>query len=306
MYAAQVISVSMIIAVCLPSDALAWGASMHLHLAEAALANSGHIAPAVAAVGLRFPQLFYYGSIAADLILGKHVGIEYEQHSHNWNLAFDLLDSARGDQQKALSWGYLTHLAADVIAHNVFVPTKLAVHGPMAGAAHTLWEFRFESLVGDHLLDLIRSLRVGDTRDADRFLADFLPETLFTHNTNRRLFNGMLWAQHSPVARGAVRALMRRNDFVLNDDDRGFYMDYSLRAVADLLINGRDAKVTEFDPVGLEALERAKIAYRSGELFWNNRRAVIDEKSAKARKRVRYLYSEPLERLPDHCFQDVG
>ena len=74
-----------------------------------------------------FPYDFLYGSIAADTSIAKKYAA-VGRHSHSWAVGFDILDRARDDALKAFSYGYLAHLAADVVAHNAFVPYQLGDH----------------------------------------------------------------------------------------------------------------------------------------------------------------------------------
>ncbi|MCP4454154.1 MAG: zinc dependent phospholipase C family protein, partial [Planctomycetes bacterium] len=46
-------------------------------------------------------------------------------HSHNWVTGFKLLSSAKDPRVLSYAYGYLSHLAADVVAHNYYVPNAL-------------------------------------------------------------------------------------------------------------------------------------------------------------------------------------
>lgn len=46
------------------------------------------------------------------------------------------MERAREAPLQAFAWGYLAHLAADVVAHNHFVPLQLALTTAIGGAGY--------------------------------------------------------------------------------------------------------------------------------------------------------------------------
>jgi len=70
---------------------------------------------------------FLYGTLMADIIIGKKY-MPKDKSSHSWEVAFDLMKSARTDQQRAFVHGYMSHLAADTVAHNTIRRTKNLGH----------------------------------------------------------------------------------------------------------------------------------------------------------------------------------
>src|SRR5689334_25445237 len=82
--------------------------------------------PAIAELLRAFPHDFLYGSIAADTSMAKKY-VPTGRHCHSWTVGFEIHEAARDDRMRAFAYGYLSHLAADAIAHNHFVPMQLAV-----------------------------------------------------------------------------------------------------------------------------------------------------------------------------------
>jgi len=109
----------------LPDQALAWGPGVHLALGNTVLSNLGCLPPLLATIISRHREAFLYGSLSADIFIGKGTRIK-PGHSHNWVTGFKLLKSAGNTRVAAYAYGYLTHLTADVVAHNYFVPNALA------------------------------------------------------------------------------------------------------------------------------------------------------------------------------------
>jgi len=111
-------------AALIPDEALAWGPGVHLALGNGVLGNLGNLPPLIAALLFRHRNAFLYGCLSADIFIGKGSSFRLG-HSHNWVTGFKLLNSAKDARVLAYAYGYLTHLAADVVAHNYFVPNML-------------------------------------------------------------------------------------------------------------------------------------------------------------------------------------
>lgn len=103
-------------------DALAWGLQTHVFLAQWALAavplGDLHVRAAV----LRLPRLVLAGACLPDLALaGRMLGLTAFRRAHQWS-ALRRLAAACWDEERAIAVGYASHLLADVVAHNSFVP----------------------------------------------------------------------------------------------------------------------------------------------------------------------------------------
>jgi hypothetical protein len=69
-----------------------------------------------------------------------------------------LLDAARGKEQ-AFALDYLAHLAADVVAHNFFLPARFVGHFSIAASgSHIYEEACFDSLQESDYRDLLLKL----------------------------------------------------------------------------------------------------------------------------------------------------
>ena len=63
-----------------------------------------------------------------------------EKSSHNWDVALGPFDAAKTQQQKAFVYGYMSHLAADTVAHEMLTAGKKNV-------GHTFLELKADSIV---------------------------------------------------------------------------------------------------------------------------------------------------------------
>lgn len=113
------------------ATSFAWGPGVHMAIGNAVLANAEMLPIAVARLLLANSAIFLYGCLSADIFIGKGSKAK-RKHSHNWQTGFALLDEAKQSHLEAYSLGYLSHLAADIVAHNYYVP-NLMRHAPPGG-----------------------------------------------------------------------------------------------------------------------------------------------------------------------------
>lgn len=88
--------------------------------------------PALGALLKQWPTHFLYGSVAADISFAKKYAPE-GRHCHRWRVGEQVLARVDTDPLRAVAFGYLAHLAADTLAHNLFVPRQLLLTGASQG-----------------------------------------------------------------------------------------------------------------------------------------------------------------------------
>jgi hypothetical protein len=241
-----------------PTDALAWTPGTHILLGEALLKSADLLLPtAIAQVIRAFPYDFLYGSIAADTSFAKRYA-KVGQHCHNWSVGDDILGRARDDALRAFGYGYLAHLAADVVAHNHFVPHQLAISSTSSGAGHTYWESRFEAETGEQWPRRARELISLDHARADEHLDRVLSPTIFSTPTNRRIFRGMVHVTDMGSWQRVMSLMAQNSRWPLRDTVVRGHLDQAFDYVVDLLARGLDATPRQFDPSGESALHEAK------------------------------------------------
>src|SRR5262249_2707053 len=167
--AASLVLVVLVAIAATPHAAHAWTPGTHVFLGEAVMRSLALLPPAVAALLREFPHDFLYGSIAADTSLAKKYAPR-GPHFHSWNVGMEIFDHARDDPLRAFALGYLSHLAADSIAHNYFVPTQLAITSSTSGFGHSYWESRFETHLGSECARRARELILIDHSRSDGLL----------------------------------------------------------------------------------------------------------------------------------------
>lgn len=147
-----------------PADAHAWGLQTHLVLAHHALLALPLADPELRAAVARFPRLVLAGACLPDLaMIGQGMGTAAFQRSHRWSMLRRISAAPRDDRERALALGYGTHLLADVIAHNIFVPEHEARFVRVGLVAHAISEWAMDEHLRSRAPDSPRDV-LGDER----------------------------------------------------------------------------------------------------------------------------------------------
>jgi hypothetical protein len=153
----------------LPDSAWAWGPGVHAVAALTTLRDAANLLPSIAGVITAFPREYLYGSFAADFFIGKSVSSR-EVHAHHWEGGFRFLSEAGNESESAFAYGFLSHLAADVIAHNYYVPNLLTSCLATPGKGHLYWEVKADRAVGPGYTRLAREILSMEHSACDELL----------------------------------------------------------------------------------------------------------------------------------------
>ena len=175
-----------------PSDAQAWGPLAHLNFSAQALANLGAVQPSMRGLLQEFGHDFLYGSLAADIVVGKNMA-RYLYHCHNWRVGFNVFKQAKPGAEQAFSLGFLAHLAADTVAHNYFVPYKTVASFHKTNTRHAYWELRYDQRMDRALSRLARQVSTRALREHDAFLDRTLAgASVIPFGVSKQLFRSLL------------------------------------------------------------------------------------------------------------------
>ncbi len=245
-----------------PEPAYAWGPAAHLDFGLQMLRGTFVIAPIVRTLIARHATDYLYGCIAADIVVGKNRA-QYVDHCHNWQNGLRLLDAARTDARRALAWGFLSHLGADIVAHNYFVPFKTVESYRGRATRHAYWELRFDRVAHDNerVWDTFSTMKLGRYRDHDGFLQDSLPgrtSRLFSFRMSRRVFISAMTVMRLERWRATMRHLASRSRLHLHAAEVSECNGLAVRAIESLLREGEHSRTVTADPVGRDSLLAAK------------------------------------------------
>ncbi|HKK08974.1 MAG TPA: zinc dependent phospholipase C family protein [Gemmatimonadota bacterium] len=242
-----------------PHALLAWGPGMHVYLGLELL-RSLDLLPASAAALLSGHALeFLYGNLAADISMAKRYA-PADWHPHAWHVGEEMLTAAGDDPAlRAGALGYLSHLSADVVAHEAFVPRMLLLTSSTRALGHSYWEHRMDVAVGAQYTRLARSLVTEfDHSRVDALLDSVLASTLFTFRTNRRIFRGMIRLADYQPWQSLFDSVIEASRWDLEQAETAFYRRTSFESCAAYLIRGSESPTAAGDPTGEEALRLSK------------------------------------------------
>jgi hypothetical protein len=233
---------------------------------------------------LRHTSAFLYGNIAADIINFKAYG-GIKNHCHNWNIQERLELLAPDEAAQTFIYGYLCHLAADIVAHNHFVPFHMVYNFPPRIFGHAYWEAMADSAVSDAEWHTIDNLKGSKTiHGYDLMVHRAVRWRALGMRSNKWIFNNILlincrrsWRQ---VIRG-VRKTARRHP--LDEDYHRACRARSLRLMLGVFYPRRLALLKAQDPTGKIALQGALRLRRQLLRDYHTRSRARDVASALAR-----------------------
>ncbi len=271
-----------------PDRAYAFGPATHVFLGEHLL-GSLYLLPAAIADLLRaYPLSFLYGSVAADISFAKKY-VPAGRHSHYWHVGEEILAGARNDRLRAAGYGYLCHLAADTVAHNFFVPRQLMLTASTKSLGHSYWEHRLDLELGEGYTGRAREVVMDyDHTEADNLFDTVLSGTIFSFETNRRIFRGMVRFQDNDRWQNVFGRMLDRSRWDLHTDDAEDYIARSFDSMVDYLVRRRASHAAARDPIGDFNLHLSKKV----------RRRALKEGSADDYDRMRAM-ADDIFPLPD-------
>ncbi|MBW1779617.1 MAG: zinc dependent phospholipase C family protein [Deltaproteobacteria bacterium] len=149
--------------------ALAWGPGVHTAIALSSLDSASLLLPSIARVITSFPIEYMYGSLSADFFIGKGKK-KQKKNPHTWEGGFKFLNEAIEDRETAYALGFLSHLAADVMAHNFFIPNLLSAYPGRGRMGHLFWEIKSDYMVGSAYTSIARGVLDMDHQICDDLL----------------------------------------------------------------------------------------------------------------------------------------
>lgn len=294
------IALILIIGLLFPSEAFAWAPGTHLFYAQETL-QFAYLLPVALQQLLTTHKLdFYYGCIAADITLGKAY-VEYLHNCHNFDVGMNLLNHAKTPHEKAFVYGYLSHLAADTVSHNFFVPYQNVEHFETAGKfRHAYWEVRLDQYFHHVWEGVDEIIRNPHNHGHDQLLDGALKETIFSFRTNKVLFSSMLSIQRLKKWQTFVRGINRLSSLQFNGHHVAEYNKLAVSAIIRFLSEGKDSVVYKVDPTGHETIDEAtalrgklKRLKKAGKLTHEEFESTC--KGFRQRIRERYFSAYPIE-----------
>lgn len=231
-----------------PSAAFAWGPLTHVYLGSEIYYLSSLLPAAVYKLISKYRQDYLYGNLTADIILAKKY-LSAEKNPHNWDVALGLMESSETEAERAFSLGYMSHLAADTVAHGRYTAGRRPLH-------HTLLELRADGRIDrSYWFQAVAIDRKVQVRN-DAFLERSLERVIFSFKTNKRIFKGVVAL--SWLNNGTFYDFIDRNTASFKKKgELEVLQEESLDRIVDVLRNGSRSEVLKKDPIG--SIKRAKV-----------------------------------------------
>jgi hypothetical protein len=241
--------------------AMAWGPATHIGLGESALANLSLLPAAVGALLARHRMAFLFGNIAADIVFAKRLS-RVRRFCHHWSTGFKLLHSASHDRSKAFAYGYISHLAADTVAHGKFVPHQVARHDTTVAFGHLYWELRADETAPASAWERLEDVLEKNHAGYHSLLRDYITDTLLTYNMNRVIFDGMNGLCVHRRFRRMIAMLNKYSRWELPGGLIGGYRDECLDRILSVLTETERSRVLRDDPSGISTLMQLRVRRR--------------------------------------------
>jgi hypothetical protein len=202
--------------------AVAWGPATHIYLAGEVLEHDAVAMPApVRKCITKHSDEFVYGNVAAD-ILYRH---------HSWSIGTEVLRQAKGAAQEAFAYGYNCHLAADVVAHNIFVPTQLLTTSTPKSLGHTYWEILADAHIRSDVWEKLNAVRNQNHGKLDALLDRTVIQAGLSYRTKKRIFDRTISVPPQHWTLRFVRYVSRRSKWKLDKHDLSRLHDESLHTM---------------------------------------------------------------------------
>ena len=233
--------------------AFGWGLATHMELAESLLSQAVLLGSGIGVILLGRSKDFILGNLLADVIIGKKLSSR-RWKAHHWNAGWRLLENGHDDRTRALAYGFLSHLAADTVAHNGFVPTQISRAGSTLSLGHLYWELRADQYADPAHRKNIQRMLKNFPGIHEKLLTDHLYPELMWFGFNRRVFVHLNHWTNGTKFHRAMKVCQEVSPWVLPIDELNQYKAQALDRMADVLINGRKSTVLHEDPNGRKVL----------------------------------------------------
>ena len=239
-----------------PAAAWAWGPGMHLALGNQVLGNLHLISGSVASLLSGNTQAFLYGCLSADILVGKGRRLT-PTHCHSWQAGLRMVETEDNPRLQAYACGYLSHLAADVVAHNYYVANMLQMGRARGKLTHVYIEMQADRQTRYSKSELKKVMQTS-LPDADALLLSTLRKSRVTFSFKKRLFKSGLALSRNTTTATSLGILSKQ----FPSRECGEYLcdmrELSFQVIVDCLNRGQNSAAVAFDPMGFKNLGLVK------------------------------------------------
>ncbi|MBN1906533.1 MAG: zinc dependent phospholipase C family protein [Deltaproteobacteria bacterium] len=237
-------------------NAYAWGPAVHTVISCSILDGLKFILPDIAAILKQFPLEYIYGNLAADFFIGKG-SKRKEGHSHNWETGFSILGEAESEREAAYAYGFLSHLAADVVAHNYFVPDLIYRFIMLKKLGHFYSEAVADKFTGSFYLKMAADILSSKELECDKMLKAAVLANSGGFRAKKHIFKQSVKVSDYLYGSSQFSFVCNHSPYQIPAAYIDMMLNLSFRLVKDLLSNTGTSKCLSHDPIGEDNLRKA-------------------------------------------------
>jgi hypothetical protein len=238
-------------------EALAWGPGIHMVKGSYILENLHLILPSIAQLLVAHPRDFLYGCISADFFIGKGYR-RRDDHCHNWSVGLKMLANADSPANSAFCYGYLAHLAADIVAHNYYIPNQLYLTSSTKRLGHVYWEFRSDGHIDADYWELARKVVAAQNGYNDASLEQAVRKKIVPLRTKKNVYARMLNLADLDRWRRTCDFVERNSRWEMSFEEIQWLRNLSISLSINFLRDPNGTICLDYDPVGTRNISRAK------------------------------------------------
>lgn len=242
----------------LPKEAFAFGPAFHLKIGYEILNYLTLFSPLTQQLLSEYPLDFLYGNISPDIVIGKRF-LPYHKHCHNWNIAKDLIDFASSPSQKSFAYGYITHLASDVIAHNYFVPVQIISTFRTRTLTHLYWETRLDNKVEREIWYFTEKFKSCDFSKNEYLMERVLSYNLFPFVVSKKIYKGYVLFSSLEQWNKALNMIKNFSRYKIEPEFLEDIKKLSLEFSIQVLLRKDDSYIYLNDPMGKKSISIAQM-----------------------------------------------
>ena len=241
----------------LSNEAHAWGVGFHMMNGTTILQNIQWLAGPMVEALKAFPADFLYGCVSADIFIGK--GSKYHaDHCHNWSVGRKLLLQAEDLRQQAFACGYLSHLAADIVAHNIYVPNQLYLTSSTSRWGHIYWELRADEFTDQKYWKQVLEVISVPNNQNDLFVQKIVKKDLISFEMKKRLFKQAIRLYDLGKGQQTISMVSRNSRWDVTEGYIQSLNQKCLNLIVNFLNHPDNAICYRYDPIGSLRLGNAK------------------------------------------------
>lgn len=147
------------------------------------------------------------------------------------------------------------HLAADTVAHNIFVPVKVLTTATAGKIGHAYWEFRFEKSVGEQTWADLSSLMDKDFSRENHLLEKCINRSPLPFQLNWWYIRGLVRLSTVDQWKRFIELVDQFSRFELSANERHAYHNLCMKRMRRCVDDRHSDKVLSRDPTGGDRIQ---------------------------------------------------